>query len=281
MGLLVTAACKPRHGPPLAGPLLFGALAWAAMAAIGQPRLARTMPEAPSNTFEPAAFVPALNDAFAEPATSFRSFVRLPPVHVHNLNTAQSADIQLYDLRGELRPEALERLDQLLCDDRKPDAQRCAPMDRRTIQLMFRAAYHFGRGEIIIISGYREARTRQEGLHAQGRAIDFKLTGVRHGDLSAFVRGFPRAGVGLYTHPRTQYVHVDSRERSYQWADSSAPGQPGGEWSIASPEALLRLDRSYTPESDWPERTHPPPRPMRAPLPDDAPTLEEPEPAVD
>jgi len=271
----VSPVLKPRRGPPLAGPLLLAAIAWGILEVCDQARWPVPADYAPpsAHEFEPAAFVPLLADAFAEPSTHYRSFARLPPVHVHNLNTGESADILLYDLRGTLRPEALERLDQLLCDSTKPDEVRCAPMDRRTIQLMFRAAYHFGRGEVVLISGYRQARTRQEGLHAQGRAIDFKLTGVRPGDLANFVRGFPRAGIGVYTHPRTQYVHVDSRERSYQWADSSAPGAPGTEWPIASPEALLRLDRSYTPESDWPERTQPPPLPARHAIPNEEPSI--------
>lgn len=181
-------------------------------------------------------------------------------MRVLNINSGEHADVQLYDVLGGLSPGAIEQLDRLLCDWGKPDDVRCAEVDRRTIQLMFRAAYHFGRGEIVVISGYRFPRKRAEGPHASGHAIDFKLTGVPLLALAAYVRSFPRAGIGIYTHPRTQYVHVDSRLRSYHWGDSSGPGSPGGQWSLGGLEALLRQDQAYSGSSDWPEGTRPPPR---------------------
>jgi uncharacterized protein YcbK (DUF882 family) len=245
---------------------MFAFITWGVMAAVREPRLARSLrspsaaPLSSSSDFAPARFIPEMHEAWAEPSLPFRSFARLPPVRVVNINGGEQLDVRLYEADGSLGPEALANLDRLLCDWGKPDDVRCAQVDRRTIQLMFRAAYHFGRGEIVIISGYRAPRKRSEGPHASGRAIDFKLTGVSLPALAAYVRTFPRAGIGVYTHPRTQYVHVDSRMQSYHWGDASGPGSPGGEWSLGGLEHLLRQDQSYLAASDWPEGTRPPPR---------------------
>ncbi len=208
--------------------------------------------------------LPELHDALAEPSLAYRSFARLTPIHVININTLEEANVRLYDHRGELDPAAVAVVERLLCDVSKPEDRRCAPIDRRSVQLMFKAAYHFGRGEIVLVSGYREPRTHDQGLHAQGKAIDFKLTGVDLLRLANYVQSFPHAGVGVYTHPRTQYVHVDSRDRSYHWADASGPGAPPAEWSIGSEELLTRQDAGYEPAFDWPERTLPPRRAVEA-----------------
>lgn len=265
--------------PLLIGPAIFGLMALGILLAAQQPHrhgLKRIPPaELDERSFVPAGFMPEVHQAWAEPSLPYASFARLAPVHVVNINSGEKIDVRIYDLRGQLDPEALEKLDRLLCDWGKPDDVKCAQVDRRAIQLMFRAAYHFGRGEIVIISGYREPRKRSEGLHAQARAIDFKLTGVRLAELSAYVRTFPRAGIGIYTHPKTQYVHVDSRERGYHWGDSSGPGTAGGEWSLGGLEVLARQDAAYSPLSDWPEGTRPPPE---AKPPEFAPAEEQDEP---
>jgi uncharacterized protein YcbK (DUF882 family) len=220
--------------------------------------------EAPDRDFTPASFVRFTGEARAEPSLPYRSFARLGPVRVWNINSGESAEVTLYDARGEVRGEALEQLGRLLCDWSKPDAVKCAQVEPRTIQLMMRAAYRFGRREVVVISAYREPRKRAEGLHALGRAIDFKLPGVPLAALASYVRSFPRAGIGVHTHPDTQYVHVDSRQRSYHWGDSSGPGLAGGHWSLGGLELLARQDAAYTPASDWPEGTRPPPRAAEA-----------------
>jgi uncharacterized protein YcbK (DUF882 family) len=270
--------------PVILGPLIFAFITWGVLDAVRRPhRIADRRAPSPHAfagplDFTPARFVPLMHDALPEPSLPFRSFARLPSVHVLNLNGGEHVDVRLYEADGSLRADALRLLDRLLCDWGKPDDVRCAEVDRRTIQLVFRAAYHFGRGEIVIISGYRTPRKRSEGPHASGHAIDFKLTGVSLGALSAHVRTFPRAGVGVYSHPLTQYVHLDSRLQSYHWGDSSGPGAPGGEWSLGGLEVLLRQDRAWSPASDWPEGTRPPPRAQRpsfAPLDADDPTSQD------
>ena len=89
----------------------------------------------------------------------------------------------------------------------------------RLEQLVVKAAHHFGDAHVLVVSGWRE----RAGRHTSGEALDFKLQGVAAAQLAAYLRGLPRVGVGIYTHPKTQYVHLDVRDASYHWLDALAP----------------------------------------------------------
>ena len=58
-------------------------------------------------------------------------------------------------------------------------------------------------------------------------------------------------GVGIYTHPRTQFVHLDVRDASYYWLDASPPGVKWHEARLYDPSAQKR-DAAWTPEMDEP-----------------------------
>jgi uncharacterized protein YcbK (DUF882 family) len=167
-----------------------------------------------------------------------------------NVNTRERAELRLYDATGALDQAALTRLDELLADARDPERVERAPIDRRALQLLFKAAYDFGAAEIEIISGYRKPGRRREGLHGQARAIDFKLPGVKAAELASYLRRLPRAGVGIYTHPRTQYVHLDVRELSYHWLDASPPRR---HWRERSLGRISPGHDRYEPEMDLPD----------------------------
>ena len=201
------------------------------------------------------------------------------PLHISYVNTHQSTSIRLYDASGKLDKAAAAELDELLCDVRDPAHPRTTTLDRRTLQLLFRAAYHFRAREVIVISGYRKPGRRPEGRHGEGSAIDFRLPKVRAAALAAYLRTLPRVGVGLYTHRATQFVHLDSRDRSYHWLDPSPPGVSLPERPLAGGD-LAKRDATYGPNDDLPEAGAPepppetpsnevtPPTPMVAALPD-------------
>jgi uncharacterized protein YcbK (DUF882 family) len=173
------------------------------------------------------------------------------------VNTQQSTVLRLYDATGKIDKAAAQQLDELLCDVRDPSHPRMTTLDRRTLQLLFRAAYHFRSREVEVVSGYRKPGRRPEGRHGEGRAIDFRLPKVRASTLAAYLRTLPRVGVGLYTHRATQFVHLDSRERSYHWLDPSPPG-------VSMPERPLgggdpQRDATYAPTDDLPEAGVPEP----------------------
>ena len=69
--------------------------------------------------------------------------------------------------------------------------------------------------------------------------------------LAAYLRGLPRVGVGIYTHPRTQFVHLDVRDQSYHWLDASPPGVKWREMQLRDAGASKR-DEAWTPARDLP-----------------------------
>jgi uncharacterized protein YcbK (DUF882 family) len=180
------------------------------------------------------------------------AFERLPALQFLNINTRRRLSARLYNPDGEVVESAAMQLDTLLCDSRDKDHWKSAKLDRRTLQLVYRAAYHFGVSEVQVVSAYRESVRRREGLHAQGRAIDFRLPGTSAASLAAYLRTIPRVGVGVYTHPKTQFVHLDVREHSFHWLDASPPRRHWRERNISS-KTLAALDSTYSPMSDWPE----------------------------
>jgi hypothetical protein len=69
--------------------------------------------------------------------------------------------------------------------------------------------------------------------------------------VAALAFALRRTGVGVYTHPKTQYVHLDSREHSFHWLDASPPRRRWREKSIGA-ASLPALDLSYVPAMDLP-----------------------------
>lgn len=178
--------------------------------------------------------------------------VALGPIEVLNRNTNARGEVRLYDEHGVLdRGEArafmrIAGRTKLEPDDASDDDER---LDLRVVQLAIRAAHHFGGASIAIISATRPG-TR--GKHGTGEALDFALEGVKASVLAAYLRGTPRAGVGIYTHPRTQFVHLDVREHSYHWIDGSPPGVTWREQLLADPKQAAR-DASWSASMDLPE----------------------------
>jgi hypothetical protein len=166
----------------------------------------------------------------------------LPPIEVIGGTTHAGAHVRLYGDDGEMDPAARGVLERVAANDAEPH-----PLAPRVEQLLVRAAYHFGAASVLVVSAWRENASR----HGTGEAIDFKLEGVRARELAAYLRGLPRAGVGIYTHPRTQFVHLDVRDQSYHWIDASPPGVKWREAQLRDPGAAKR-DATWTPDNDLP-----------------------------
>jgi len=198
----------------------------------------------------------ALTLAEAEPRDA--AFADLPSIRFRNQSTQESALVRLYDDQGHVDEREAARLDVLLGDTRDPKNCATIALDRRTLQLAVRAALHFHASEIQVVSAYRKPGRRREGPHASGKAIDFKLPGVPARALASYLRTLPRVGVGVYTHPKTLFVHLDDRERSFHWLDASPPGRTWRELSLGGGVGLVKRDAAYAPRDDWPENTRPP-----------------------
>jgi uncharacterized protein YcbK (DUF882 family) len=182
---------------------------------------------------------------FVEAARSARLdswTAKLSPVVVTNLTTHETTPLRLYTMDGAVDPAARQEFERIASKYAEPHA-----LSERLEQLVFKAAYHFGGASVQIVSGWRSHARR----HSSGEALDFKLQGVYAGALAAYLRGLPLVGVGIYTHPQTQFVHLDVREQSYHWIDASPPGISWRERPLANPRRDER-DAQWTPENDLP-----------------------------
>jgi uncharacterized protein YcbK (DUF882 family) len=212
-------------------------------------------PEAAPAATKPAvpkplvAIVPRV--AAVDPSAAQSPFYALPALRIENRTSRELVELKLYDASGNIDELAASRLDQLLCDARDPQHHETARIERRTLQLLFKAAYQFESYEVEVVSAYRKPGRRHEGPHGTGAAVDFRLRGVKAAELAAFLREQPRTGVGVYTHPKTQYVHLDVREHSFHWLDASPPRRHWREKSIGARDLPAR-DQSYTPALDLP-----------------------------
>jgi uncharacterized protein YcbK (DUF882 family) len=198
--------------------------------------------DAPAHTLPPirAAYESVLGASSAPPRVAAWA-KDLPALEV-TAATHERAAIRLYEDDGEVDPEARAALERIAANDAAPHE-----LVERVEQLLVRAAYHFANAEVYVVSAYRERASR----HGTGEAIDFKLKGVPPRALAAYLRGLARVGVGVYTNPRTQFVHLDVRDQSYHWIDASPPGIHWREGTLRDASAAKR-DAAWTPQMDLP-----------------------------
>jgi uncharacterized protein YcbK (DUF882 family) len=170
----------------------------------------------------------------------------LPALRFVNTRTGADVWARLYAADGTIDEHAAAMIDVVMAD--RGAAPR--PLCRRTLQLVVKAAAHFGATEVDVVSSFRDG-ARPGSHHRSGDAIDWRLPGVSPLKLAAHLRREARVGVGVYTHPRTQFVHLDVREQSYHWADASPPGRSWRESRMTDRGAAAR-DAGYRREQDLP-----------------------------
>jgi uncharacterized protein YcbK (DUF882 family) len=174
----------------------------------------------------------------------------LPPLKVQCANSGASENLRLYADDGSVDERAVDAFSHIAAD-----FNGYSPLNARLVQLAIKAAHHFHSTTLVVVSAYRQRRGNKSDHHTAGEALDFKLPGVDFRQLAAHLRGYQRVGVGIYTNPKTQYVHLDVRDRSYHWLDASPPGVTWREALLPDPFQATR-DASYTPESDLPIESH-------------------------
>jgi hypothetical protein len=183
-----------------------------------------------------------------DPATLEVAWAKqLPALAVECANTGARADVRLYEADGTVDPLGVDTFSLIAAD-----SNGVYPLNPRVVRLAVKAAHHFDAKTLVVVSAYRKPRTRQAlDHHSKGEALDFKLPGVDYKQLAAYLRSLPRVGVGVYTDPRTRYVHLDVRDRSFHWLDASPPGVTWREAPLPDPRQALR-DATYSDESDLP-----------------------------
>jgi uncharacterized protein YcbK (DUF882 family) len=201
---------------------------------------------APQPAPQPAP-VQVSNDAPAAPAAETAAWAQaLAPLRFLNTRTGADCYARVYRADGSLDEVAASMIDAALAE--RDVAPR--PLNRRLFKLVTKAAAHFGAGQVSVVSSLRDD-ARDGSRHRSGEAIDFRLPGVQPQALAAYLRTNARVGVGVYTHKRTQFVHLDVREQSYSWVDASPPGVSWRETRLSDRGAPAR-DAAYRPEQDLP-----------------------------
>lgn len=192
---------------------------------------------------------------------------KLSPLVFRDVNTLTDVVMRLYKDDGSIDDEAAHEVERVLwiAKDEPPPKSAAPPktaataappaeplhVNRRLLQLVVKAAEHFGVHEVQVISSHR-SKARKGSRHRSGEAIDFVLPGVPAKKLAEELRTYPRVGVGVYIHPRAQFVHLDVREQSYHWIDGSPPGRVWREHALPDPTAQAR-DAAYAPSQDLPD----------------------------
>ncbi len=211
----------------------------AARAPASAPKRAPTGPIAASKTWHskaPGADAP--RDAGGRPMLALQA-----------LNMPDHVAIPARGDRGGFSADDLDRAARVL---REPSTGNEHPVDPRLLDLVYRIQTHFAAPEIRIISGYRTPRNGTTSNHGKGRAMDIVVPGTTDEEVAKFVREQGFTGCGVY--PVSGFVHVDIRDRSYFWVDTSGPGKKsrvrgilGDVAARADAEALRRGEKPIAP----------------------------------
>lgn len=142
-------------------------------------------------------------------------------VQLSRLGRPERVRARLVDARGRVRDAARTQLSRLM----RSDEGGTRLPNPRLLQQLTKISDHFGGRRIIVVSGYRPAGgyTRETSRHTRGDALDIRIDGVPITAIRDYCRTLENMGCGYY--PRSQFVHVDVRERETYWVDYSGPGE--------------------------------------------------------
>jgi len=195
--------------------------------------------------------------------------IRGPEIDTFSLSTCEGgiAPLAVEQLSVAIRPGGAARPVTPLAELAKKKGGELAPgvhrVDERLVARIQAVAEHFGKPnapvKMSIVSGYRPSSVGS--MHATGRAVDFRLEGVKNEDVIAFCKTLTDTGCGFY--PNSSFVHVDVREAGaghVSWIDSSGPGETphyvstwparGGKHAV---EPIVAVEPAPGPEVEPPE----------------------------
>jgi len=156
------------------------------------------------------------------------------------INTQERIELSALGPRGGFGWRDLDRASHLL---REPSSGNEHPIEPRVLDAVYQIQTHFNAQEIRVISGYRTPHaiaSSRGSNHGRGRAIDLVVPGTTDQDVAKYARDMGFMGVGIY--PASGFVHVDVRDRSYFWVDSSGPGGRNRERGILA-DVATHADR--------------------------------------
>ncbi|MFH4445095.1 DUF882 domain-containing protein [Vibrio alginolyticus] len=155
--------------------------------------------------------------ASALPSFSWASLLDEPrALAMNNLNTGEILETCYFDGKRYINDE-LQRLNEFCRDHRRNEVH---PMDRRLFDQISQIQKLIGtEAEVIVISGYRSpatnaslrngsSRVAKKSMHMEGKAIDFRLDGVKLSTVRDAALSLKAGGVGYY--PGSNFVHIDT-----------------------------------------------------------------------
>jgi uncharacterized protein YcbK (DUF882 family) len=162
------------------------------------------------------------------------------------LNTGERVELTALSDKGGFSASDLDRAAQLLRDPRTGNEH---PVEPRLLDSVYRIARHFSAHEIRVISGYRTPKPNTHSNHGRGRAMDLIVPGATDEDVAKLARDAGFSGVGIY--PVSGFVHVDVRERSYFWVDTSGPGRKSRLYGVLA-DVAAKSDAAATARGERP-----------------------------
>jgi uncharacterized protein YcbK (DUF882 family) len=180
-------------------------------------------------------------------APAAQSLAARPALVLEMINTGQRLELSPLRDDGGFSEQDLAIASHALRDQRNDE--ECS-IDPRLLDLAYRLERHFQSKAVRVLSAFRVPHGRSN--HGRGRALDLVIPGTRDDEVARYARTIGFVGVGFY--PRSGFVHVDTRSRSFFWIDASGPGQRGRVVPIlpniaAAADAKAR-DRGEAPPSD-------------------------------
>ena len=187
-----------------------------------------------------------------------RRRIKRDTMSLYRVNTGERIQgLPLFETRPSkpgviyVRKSARKKLEHFMRDWRSGKVYRGMP-DALWF-FLYLVSYHFDT-PIHVISGYR-ANERLTSRHRQGRAVDFRVPGVSSRRVWEYARRrFTRRGVGLGLYPRSNFLHLDIRDKTYYWVDDSGRGetaryrdglaQPVNQWQEANKRIARRKKRA-------------------------------------
>jgi uncharacterized protein YcbK (DUF882 family) len=168
-----------------------------------------------------------------------------PKLVLQGLNVPDRVELSARTERGGFSAEDLDHAAHLMRDH----AGNEHPIDPRLLDLVYRVQTHFHAPEIRVLSGYRTPHHGSTSNHGKGRACDMVVPGVLDEDVAKFAREQGFVGVGVY--PTSGFVHLDIRDRSFFWIDTSGPGKRSRLRGVLG-DVAARSDAQATARGDKP-----------------------------
>ncbi|MBW3694809.1 DUF882 domain-containing protein [Vibrio sp. T187] len=151
------------------------------------------------------------------PSIAFASYPDQPrTIAMNNLHTGESLESCYFDGVNYVSDE-MARINQICRDFRRNEVH---PMDRRLFDQISQIQSLLGtQAEVQIISGYRSPATNEalrskssgvakKSYHMLGKALDFRLDGVKLSQVREAAISLKAGGVGYYA--KSNFVHIDT-----------------------------------------------------------------------